>query len=306
MNRLIIALALIAANLTPLAAQTTTDDASADNAALRQFEGNYLFCGTNPTCEAPELAPDFYYECAITAVDDHLQLTGFIGNVDNEAFPCYTGTYHPDDGTITFHCGPDADGESVTSADFRRYYLYDFTLHVSRDAEGRTTLTRPGIFYFYAQQKRNWLHATYNGLTFTKDAPKPVWNGNINYPDSPTSIDDLLCYTLEFENAYQVAATGFDVMGFIFDAEGQPYAIAVANGTFDAYGSATFRQCRATIRFVRIADLTPQQQQSARATAPTLPKADEAPASATVVFAAKSFKVDGRIIDHEIVRAYHF
>lgn len=224
-------------------------------------------------------------------------MTGFIGDVQNDTFPYYTGTYNPADGTISFICGPDIDGESVSDADNYRYYLYDFTLRASTDADGRLTLSRPGEFWFYAKQQRNWRRASYSSLTFTKDAALPEWNGNINHLTDAETIDDLLTYTLEFENAHKVQASGFDITGIIYDAEGSPYAMAIVNGVTDAIGSLTIRESRATIRFVKTADLNSQQRRQ-------LPsRIDVAAANKAVVyFAPKSFKIDGRLISDAIRR----
>ena len=298
MNRLLLAIALLLP-CTTLSAQTTDTPEVGDD-VLRQFEGNYLFHGTDPSCESLYLAPNSYYECRIEVCDGQLHMTGFIGDVDNEEFPYYTGTYHPEDGTISFICGPDADGECVRDADDYRYYLYDFTLGTTTDSEGRLTLTRPGEFWFYAQQQRNWKRASYSSLTFTKDAPLPVWNGNINHLTTAETIDDLLTYTLVFENAHKIEASGRDITGVIYDSEGNPYAMAIVNGVIDAIGSLTIRESRATIQFVRMADLNSQQRKQA----PAHIDSNGVGNKAVVYFAPKSFKVDGRLITDPIRREY--
>lgn len=295
MNKTLLSLALLLP-CTTLSAQTTDTPEVSDD-VLRQFEGNYLFHGTNPACEAPLLAPNNYYECHIEACEGQLRMTGFIGDVLNESFPYYTGTYHPADGTISFICGPDIDGESVYDESNYCYYLYDFTLNVTTDADDRLTLYRPGEFWFYAKQQRNWRRASYSSLTFTKGATLPVWNGNINHLTTAETIDDLLTYTLEFENAHKIEASGFDITGIIYDATGRPYAMAIVNGIVDAIGSLTIRESRATIHFVKTANLSPQQRRQ-------LPAHIDASAAnkAVVYFSPKSFKVDGQIVNDAIRR----
>lgn len=296
MNRLLLLISLIFCSVS-LTAQTTDD-------ALRQFEGHYIFHGTDPTCEAPDLVPCYYYECDIQAINDHLQLTGFIGEVDSNEHSCYVGTYNPDNATIHFVCGGNEDGESVYDFDGYRYFLYDFTVNVGSDAEGHLTLTRPGYFMFYAEKKGNWPRASYSSLTFTKDAILPVWNSNIKLPTSPTSIEDLLCYTIEFENAHSIAASGHDVMGLIYSPDGELYAMALVNGIVDVFGTMRIRESRATINFVRLADLTTTQQAAATASAGRTVPACHTPGYATVIFKAKSFKVDGQLINYDIVHEY--
>lgn len=280
-----------------LGAQTADD-------ALRQFEGDYLFHGSIPYCEVAECTPASFYECSIKAVDGQLRLAGLVGKVDNRDFPYYTGTYRPDEGTVHFFCGEEHEGDNVYDASGYRYYIYDFTLQIGTDDEGRLTLTQPGTFYFYAYNKGNWPRATYAGFTLTKDAELPHWNGNINHLTTASTLDELLTYTLEFENAHKVQASGYDIQGFIFDQNGAPYAIAMVNGFIDAFGSLTVRENIATIRFVRFDDLNPQSQQLATSYSRLVGFMPPTPGQATVLFTAKSFKVDDTLIKEKIVKTF--
>lgn len=301
MYRILILLSSLLAATTLLAQPgELTPTATSDN-VLQQLEGHYLFHGTSPYCEAPELTPNFYYDCDIMNVDGELRLTGFVGNVANATAPYYTGTYNAEDGTVRFRCGEDLEGESVYDNDGYRYFIYDFTLSVGTDTEGRTTLSRTGPFYFYAYKNHKWPRAAYASLSFTKGATLPMWNGNINHLVSPTTIDDLLCYTLEFENAHRIAASGYDITGLIYDPEGQLYAIAIVNGIIDVFGSITLRESHATINFLRIADLAPDMQSSAAAHSAHRPAT---PGRATVVFKNKSFLVDGNLLKEDIIQTF--
>lgn len=267
---------------------------------VRALEGRYLFVGTDPYCPAIEREPAIFYECNITANDKgQLLLTGFIGEVDNAAAPYYTGTYDPETKSIYFCCGADADGERVTDADGFRYFIYDFTLRVGTDDEGRTTLSHTGPFWFYVSKRKEWLRASYNGLTFIKDAPLPTWNGNIIQPTHAASIDDLLTYSIEFEDAHRIAASGYDIQGIIYDEDGHPYAIALVNGIVDAFGSMYARASKAVICFERFTDLNPQLSPAVLAAMRTTRPAT--PGQATVVFRGKSFKIDGTLIQEELV-----
>lgn len=298
MHRLLLIIALLCSFATTRA-QSPADTNAGE---LSQFEGTYLFHGTDPHCDFISLSPHFYYECDIRAVEGKLRMTGFMGSIDNPDCPYYTGTYNPDEGTIYFYCGPDADGESIYDDDGTRFYVYDFTLNVGTDTEGRITLTRPGIFYFYAQRNNQWGHASFSNLSFTKDAPTPEWNGNIDDKNDPATLDDLLCYTIEFENAYKVEASGSDIRGFIYGEDGHLYAIAEVNGIIDAFGSLKIRDCRATVCFVKLEDLNPRLKDSILLG--QLSPRPATPGQATVVFSARSFKIDGRLLDEEIVRTY--
>lgn len=267
---------------------------------VRALEGRYLFVGSAPYCAAVEREPATFYECSIIANDEgKLLLTGFVGEVENAAAPYYTGTYDPETKSIYFCCGADADGERVTDADGFRYFVYDFTLSVGTDDEGRTTLSHTGPFWFYVSKNGNWLRASYNGLTFIKDASFPTWNGNIIQPTHAASIDDLLTYSIEFEDAHRIAASGYDIQGIIYDEGGHPYAIALVNGIIDAFGSMNARASKAVICFERFTDLNPQLSPAALAAMHTTRPAT--PGQATVVFRGKSFKIDGMLIEEELV-----
>lgn len=296
MNRLLLLLCLLLCS-TSLMAQTADD-------VLHQFEGHYIFHGTDPYCEAPDKRPCFYYECDIQADDSQLMLTGFIGNVASQQRPYYVGTYRPEDGTIRFVCGGNEDGESVYDDNNYRYFLYDFTLTPGTDDDGHLTLCNKSSFMFYAAKAGNWPRASYSSLTFTKDATLPQWNGNINHLNAPTTIDDLLTYTIEFENSHSIAAAPTDIMGLVYDSNGELYAFALVDGVIDAFGSMSIRESRATIRFVRVDEYAESQKAAAKAGASKAAPAAHTPGWVTVIFKANSFVIDGQLIDYDIVKEY--
>lgn len=123
------------------------------------------------------------------------------------------------------------------------------------------------------------------------------WTGEILAANEAASIDELIeGYTLTFEEALSVEASNYDVLGAIYDENGQPVAIATCNGVFDVYGGIEVEGDKATISFTRLSDLTAPQQQLARAAAFKLggfvqPQAGEA----LVVFGKNSFLVDGKL-----------
>lgn len=299
MNRLLTTFALLCSTAA-LSAQTLP---ATDNEQLRQFEGAYLFHGTDPHCDAIAGRPYSYYECHVVAVGDELRLTGFVGDIDSEEQPYFKGVYNADEKSIYFSCGPDADGESIYDEEQRRFFVYDFTLNVSTDADGRLTLSRPGPFWFYASINNNWPRASYSSLTFTKDAPMPVWNGNINHlnPD-PTSLDELLTYTIEFENAHKVSSADTSIQGYIFNEDGELFALTMVDGVIDAIGSLKTFESRATIHFVRLSDFSVDDADSRPLAG--LNKRPATPGMATVLFRRNSFKVDGNIVQEDIVHQF--
>lgn len=297
MTRLITTFALLCFS-SVLFAQTPSE---ADAEALRQFEGTYLFHGTDAHCDAVSRRPCSFYECSVAVVGDELRLTGFVGNIDNQEQPYFKGTYNPDAQTIYFCCGPEADGDNIYDADGYRYFVYDFTLNVGTDADGRLTLSRPGPFWFYASLNNEWPRASYSSLTFTKGAPLPTWNGNIiHHVAEPTTLDELLTYTIEFENAHKVAATDTDIQACIFDENGELYALAFVDGIIDAIGSLQLRESCATIHFVRLADNGVDGADSRPLAGQN--KRPATPGQATVLFRKNSFKVDGNVVREEIVK----
>lgn len=286
--------------ITTFAASAQVSDASAQvSDELQALEGNYLFTGSTPACSDTRLCPETFYECNITANDKgQLLLTGFIGNVDNQDFPYYTGTYNPETQSIYFYCGADNDGEKVIDRYGVNYFVYDFTLNIGKDDEGRTTLSYNSPFWFYVLQNTKWLRASYSALTFTKDVPRPTWNGRIIQSSHADSIDDLLTYSITFETAHNIAAASSDILGIIYNENGQPYAIILVNGTRDAFGSMEVRSSTATFSFVRLSDI------NSKFSSPFLdiPSTTRpvTPGQATVVFLPKSFIIDGILIQDEI------
>ena len=119
------------------------------------------------------------------------------------------------------------------------------------------------------------------------------WNGKVNVPQTAGSIDDLLTYTVEFEEAAKVAQSGFGMLAVVFDEIGNPYAIV-----FDALaGSAEYDHSKVTLHFQKFSDLNAQL----KALAETGVKKVAAHATteagvATVVIAGKSLKIDGNYL----------
>lgn len=123
------------------------------------------------------------------------------------------------------------------------------------------------------------------------------WTGEIIAANEAASVDELIeGYTLTFEEALSVEASNYDVYGAIYDANGQPIAVAICNGVFDVYGGLEIDGDKATVCFARLADLSGDQLVMARAAAAKLGRfiangADKA----TVVFGNNSFLVDGKL-----------
>lgn len=264
------------------------------------FAGKYIFHGTSAFCETADHTPQDYYECSITTdADNHLRLTGFVGNVDNDNRPYFLGTYDAEHKKVTFSCGPEDEGENIYDEEGRRYFIYSFTLDSYIDDEDSVALTSHGPFWFYTKKDGKWLRASYDGLSFTKEMPTTVWNGNIIQPSTAQTIDDLLNYPIVFENARHIAPSNMGVMGMIYDETGNPYAYVFVQGGSDSMGSMKQRGPKVTITFKRYSDLAAQSApapfKASRETRPATP------GQATVVFFAKSFIIDGKLYDKEII-----
>lgn len=291
MTRLLIALCL--ALVTGSASAQMPEEFSA-------FAGKYIFHGTSPFCETADHMPQDYYECNITTdADNHLRLTGFVGNVDNENQPYFLGVYDADHKKVTFSCGPEDDGENIYDEEGRRYFIYSFTLDSYIDDEDSVALTKHEPFWFYTKKDGKWFRASYDGLSFTKEMPTTVWNGNIIQPSTAQTIDDLLNYPIVFENARRITPSNMGIMGMIYDKTGNPYAYTIVQDNGNSMGSMKQRGPKVTITFKRYSDLTAQS-------APALFKErQKVPAAtldqATVVFFAKSFIIDGKLYDKDIV-----
>ena len=134
-------------------------------------------------------------------------------------------------------------------------------------------------------------------IDFLDEYAEPTeWNGNIILPETASSLDDLLSYTVEFEYADEVKAAAGDILGAIFDGE-NPYAIALANGEFNVFGDVDFNGSKATVQFVKISDLNAELQASAKAAAARIGGFAPTAGTATVAFAKHSFKVDSQLVD---------
>lgn len=277
---------------------TTATAQTADE--LQALEGSYLFEGTAPFCEAKEFRPSTYYNCNITAdAEGHLHLTGFVGEVDSEEQPYFVGTYDADKKAITFCCGPDGDGEKISDRNGYCYFIYDFTLTVGTDKEGRTTLSSDSPFWFYAQKDRQWHRASYDALTFTKGAQQPTWDSYIDHPEEVEDINALLDYKVFFKDASNISVSDLDIMGLIYDENGHLYAIAVINAIFNVYGSFSANGNIATIQFHPLSALDPQV--AVPALVEMFPDRPATPGQATVVFRPRGFIIDDYLLTKEIV-----
>lgn len=130
----------------------------------------------------------------------------------------------------------------------------------------------------------------------------PRWNGRITFPEA-ASRDDLLHCTIGFEWADSVTSGPADVLGVIFDQSGEPYAIAFCGADFSYIGHFSEGRDAAVVDFVRFADLDASLQSSMRISAGRLAGHGD---GASVVFASKSFVVDGEVVGEVLVHEYDF
>ena len=140
---------------------------------------------------------------------------------------------------------------------------------------------------------------------FDRLSPK-AWDrdlATIGWSEANT-VDELLDVTVDFTNASSVEASGYDVLGVVFDTKGLPYAVALGNGVFDSFGNVNFDKSKANVKFQKIADLSASNQEAAKAALKKIGGFQPAAGEACVVFSAKSFVVDGLLLDELLVKNY--
>lgn len=124
------------------------------------------------------------------------------------------------------------------------------------------------------------------------------WTGDVQVnAGNVTSIDDLLNVDFCFNRALSAEASGYGVLGVVFDHTGDAYALA-----FDAlFGGVEVEKVKADgfvgnvahVQFEKIADLTAGLQDKAKGVAAKIGGFQAAEGHALVVLASKSFLVDG-------------
>lgn len=278
-----------------------TSTASAQSSIdMRVFEGKYVFTGTSPFCDAEEHTPKGSYDCNITAdTDGHLRLTGFVGNVDSEEKPYFQGVYDAERKRITFSCGPEGDGENIYDESGRRYFVYDFSLNVYIDDTDSIAFSHRGPFWFYTMKDDKWVHASYDGMCFTKDMVNTAWNGKTIEPITTRMLEDLLEYTIRFEKAASAAIQKDEFAAVIFNEDGFPYALALLNDSISNGGAADARRAKVTVRFHTLAEF---DSSVIDATSNLFEyRGYPTPGQVAVVFRKGSFFVDGELLEEELI-----
>lgn len=278
------------------------------DADLSKFVGDYLFHGVGAYNNDPytSIVPEEYYEVSIEAVDGELRMTGLLGDVFADP-STYQGTYNANSNTVTFNVPKYWGYGYVMVTDYDYYTINDpLVLNVVEDEKGNIKLVNnEGWNFFFGWDYYKAGYAT--SVEFVKGGEVVVeWDGTVNFPETATSIDDLLNLTIEFENAEEAIASNHDVLGAIYDTTGNPYAIIMGNETYSVFGDVASESNKITVNFVKIADLNNQLQNSARNIAARIGGYQAGNGSATVVFAGKSFKVDGKLVDNVISHEYNF
>lgn len=216
-----------------LSEASTSEAGGTEENILDQFAGKYLFTGSNPSCQEDALAPAANYQCEITVSGDELHMTGFLGDVDDDNTPYYTGTYNEVLGTIYFKC-VDADNGCyvVDPATGIYYYIYDFTLTVGENEAGHITLSRDGVFNFYAYGS-DWVTASYSSLLFEKDGVLP------DEPEDPVDLsffDGTYTFTGTGAQSDYTPATPADTYQCTITSEGGKLYMTGLLGTVDSNG----------------------------------------------------------------------
>lgn len=216
----------------------------------------------------------------------------------------------------------DADGEGYYSHlalnlegahdhNGRHLYLCPDYASMAMGENDRTDSFMADYCWFYDDGERTELCLTYWSETRTKwnvcivDFNReymPCWNGKVSYPEA-SALDDLLHFTLTFEHAQRVTSVSSDILGVVFDSSDVPYALAFCGDGFSYVGSMSVVRDAVTVDFMKFSDLDESLQSSLRRSAVRLATHS---GKASVVFASKSFEVDGHVVDSMLVHEYEF
>lgn len=151
------------------------------------------------------------------------------------------------------------------------------------------------------------IDGVYAGSAFTSTTVTPAfsesydgtWNGVMNLPTAAGSIDDLLSYTVEFEEAASVKASAFGVLAVIFDQTGDPYAIVFG----DLAGHVEYTHDSATLKFKKFSELNAELGASMRkSVTKALGAGTASQGTATVVIANKCFVIDGNYLYTDVIK----
>lgn len=126
------------------------------------------------------------------------------------------------------------------------------------------------------------------------------WIGNVILPEEVAAIDDLLNIEVEFQYAESVTTSGFGVLGVIYEANGNPYAV-VLDGQF---GGVEYDGSVATVTFQKIADLNENLQKSVRNAVAARVGNVKTNGSARLYICGKSFRVNDELYVPAISRDY--
>lgn len=134
-----------------------------------------------------------------------------------------------------------------------------------------------------------------------------TWEGDLAVTVSDAnSLEDLETVTVTFADVVEVNAAAGNVLGAVLDEAGNPVSIVYAAEGFDYFGSVEFDTNEAAVTFVKIADLKAELRQAAAASAARIAAFAPATNYAQVVFAPKSFLVDGKVYNKVICKEYTF
>lgn len=125
------------------------------------------------------------------------------------------------------------------------------------------------------------------------------WNGKVNFPEAANSIDDLLSYTIEFEEAASISKSGLGVLAGVFDENGDPYAIIFS----DIAGEVEYGHDKVTLKFEKFSDIKAERQPAlASSIKKALGSGIGTSGAATVVIGSKSFRIDDSYLYTDMIR----
>lgn len=135
------------------------------------------------------------------------------------------------------------------------------------------------------------------------------WTGDVEVvAGEVNSIDDLLNVDLKFNRALDVEESGFSVLGAVIDPSGDGYAIAFGdlfgNVEINKVKSADFVGNVASVEFMKLSDLDADLRAEAKKTIAKIGGFAAAEGEAYVLFASKSFLVDGEKYNEFVKAGY--
>lgn len=185
-----------------------------------------------------------------------------------------------------YYLCPDYSSIAAVGSETSDSFFADYCFYYRDDFHDELCLT------YWSEAQAKWCVYV---IDFNRDYHE-FWSGDIEFSEAE-SLDDLLKLRITFPFAKEVSAGPTDVLGLVYDTHGNPYAIAFGGNDMAIFGGVDFYHDAVNVNFTPLADLDADLHQSAARLGARIgaftPEAD----CATIVFASKSFVIDGELIE---------